>query len=150
MKVDIRLGHDLPLDQLLALYESVGWIEYINEKRGPELQDAIRNSTYVVSAWSDDTLVGLARVLSDDSSIFYLQDILVNPKFQRKGIGKQLMNNCMERFKHVRSRVLLTDDEEKQLQFYESFGFKNTRDLSKFQVNTFVLYEDMDWANKKE
>ena len=144
MGIEIRIGCELPADQLLALYESVGWSAYTNEVRGPELQDAIRNSTYVVSAWSGGTLVGLTRGLSDDSSIFYLQDILVNSKFQRKGIGKQLMNNCLERFSHVRSRVLLTDDEEKQRQFYESFGFKNIRDLSKFQVNTFVLFENMD------
>ncbi len=144
MSIEIRIGYELPADQLLALYESVGWIAYTNEKRRPELQDAIRNSTYVVSAWSGDTLVGLVRGLSDDSSIFFLQDILVNPDFQRKGIGKKLLTNSLERFKHVRSTVLLTDDEEKQLKFYKSFGFKNTKDITKFQVNTFVLFENVD------
>jgi GNAT superfamily N-acetyltransferase len=142
--IQIKVKNDLPFDQLLALYESVGWYAYINEERRSELQMAVQNSTYVVSAWNGDTLIGLARGLSDDSSIFFLQDILVRPDFQRQGIGKQLLMNCLERFKHVRSRILLTDDEEKQFRFYKSLGFKNTKDLSKFQVNTFVLTESMD------
>ena len=105
---------------------------------------AVRNSTYVVSAWSGNTLIGLARGLSDDVSIFYLQDILVRPAFQGQGIGRRLIDNCLERFAHVRSKVLLTDDQEKQLRFYESLGFKNTKHLVKWQLNTFVQIDGMD------
>ena len=56
--------------------------------RSAHLPTAIRNSTYVVTAWHADQLVGLARGLSDDVSIFYLQDILVHPDYQRTGIGE--------------------------------------------------------------
>jgi ribosomal protein S18 acetylase RimI-like enzyme len=139
--VDYREGGDLPFDQLLSLYQSVKWIAYTNERRRPELQKAIRNSTFVVSAWVGDTLVGLARGLSDDSSIFYLQDILVRPEFQREGIGRKLINICLERYKHVRNKVLLTDDEEKQKRFYESMGFVNTQNLQDITINTFVQLE---------
>jgi ribosomal protein S18 acetylase RimI-like enzyme len=84
-------------------------------------------------------LIALARGLSDDVSIFYLQDILVHPKFQRLGIGKRLLQNCLDRFKHVRSKVLLTDDEEKQLRFYESMGYINIKDVKSFTLNAFVM-----------
>ena len=89
-------------------------------------------------------LIGLARGLSDDSAVFFLQDILVKPKFQRKGIGKKLLENCLERFKHVRSRILLTDDAQAQKIFYESLGFKNIKDLNKFKLNTFVMFDGME------
>ena len=143
-EIEIKVGNEISGDQLLALYESVGWFAYTQGERRSELQGAIRNSTYVVSAWRGGMLIGLARGLSDDSAIFLLQDILVNPDFQTKGLGRHLINNCLERFKHVRSRILLTDDEEKQLQFYESVGYKNTKDLAEFQLNTFVMCEDME------
>ena len=143
-EIEIKIGNEISEDQLLALYESVGWFAYTQGERRSELQEAIRNSTYVVSAWSEGMLIGLARGLSDGSAIFLLQDILVNPDFQTKGLGRQLINNCLERFKHVRSRILLTDDEEKQLRFYESVGYKNTKDLTKFHLNTFVMYDGME------
>jgi len=142
--IEIRIGCDLPFDQLLALYDAVGWVAYTSERRRAGLQKAVRNSTYVVSAWSGNTLIGLARGLSDDVSIFYLQDILVHPAFQGKGIGKQLLSNCLERFKHVRTKVLLTDDDEKQLRFYESVGFRNTKHLSKLRLNAFVHMDGVD------
>lgn len=46
--MEMRVGFDIPFDQLLELYNAVGWVMYTNEQRRGELQKAIRNSTYVV------------------------------------------------------------------------------------------------------
>ena len=142
--VEIRVGHELSFEQLLDLYSSVGWAAYTHEQRRADLPKAIRNSTYVVSAWQGDTLIGLARGLSDDVSIFYLQDILILPEFQGQGIGKQLLDNCLDRFQHVRSKVVMTDDREQQLRFYESVGFGNIRDLETVKLNVFVQIDGID------
>ena len=140
-KIEIKEGREIPFDQLISLYDSVGWAAYTNEERRSDLKKAVRNSSYVITAWCEGRLIALARGLSDDVSIFYLQDILVSPEFKRRGIGKQLLTRCLERYQHVRSRVLLTDDEEKQMQFYESMGFINTKNLKQFKINAFVLTE---------
>ena len=58
--IEFRVGCELPFDRLLALYNSVGWVAYTNERRRADLQKAVRNSTYVVSAWSGVALIGLA------------------------------------------------------------------------------------------
>jgi ribosomal protein S18 acetylase RimI-like enzyme len=142
--VEIRVGRELSFEQLLSLYDSVGWVSYTHEQRRADLPKAIRNSTYVVSAWSEDTLIGLARGLSDDVSIVYLQDILIRPEYQGQGIGKQLLGNCLERFKHVRSKVLMTDDREQQLRFYGSVGLKNIKDLNSVHLNVFVQIDGID------
>ena len=134
----LKVGHELPLDQLVDLYNSVDWLAYTTEEQRPKLQEAIRNSTYVVTMWSGEKMVGLARCISDDVSICYIQDILIHPDYQRHGIGRKLLLNCLERFAHVRMQVLLTDDEERQLKFYESLGYKNTKDLKKMPLNAFV------------
>jgi ribosomal protein S18 acetylase RimI-like enzyme len=98
----------------------------------------------VVTAWRDGQLIGLARALSDDVSIVYIQDILVRPEAQRGGVGRALLANILERFAHVRSAVLLTDDDEAQLRFYASLGFKNTRDLVKTPLNAFVRMANVE------
>jgi len=140
----LKTGHDIPFDQLVDLYNSVGWLAYTTDEQRPKLQEAINNSTYVVTAWSGETLVGLARCLSDDVSICYLQDILIHPEFQRHGIGRKMLSNCLERFAHVRMKVLITDDEERQKLFYESLGFKNTKDLKKIPLNAYVQIAGRD------
>ena len=140
----IKTGHDLPFDQLVDLYNSVGWQAYTTDEQKPRLQQAIRNSTYVVTMWHGEKMIGLARCISDDVSICYLQDILIHPEYQRQGVGRTLLLNCLERFAHVRTKVLLTDDEERQIKFYESFGYKNTKELKKIPLNAFVQIMGME------
>lgn len=142
--ITLRTGYNIPFDQLVDLYNSVNWLAYTTGDAGPKLQDAIRNSSYVVTAWSGDALVGLARCLSDDVAICYLQDILVRPDHQRLGIGRRLLTDCLERFAHVRMQVLMTDDEERQIRFYESMGYRNTRGLKSITLNAFVRMPGRD------
>ena len=82
MKPEIELSvvESVDPDDLEALYSSVGWVSYTNDI--PKLNRAVANSTYVVAARCGDDLVGLARGMSDDASLFYLQDILVRPDQQ--------------------------------------------------------------------
>jgi GNAT superfamily N-acetyltransferase len=130
---------DIETNALVNLYHSVGWALYAAEPE--KLQAMVTNSTFVQQCWDGNTLVGLARALSDDASIMYLQDILVDPEYQRKGIGRGLVQRCLDRFQHVRQKVLLTDDRPEQLSFYQSMGFHNTRDLVKTPLNAFVRIE---------
>jgi len=143
-EIELRTGSNISLSSLLGLYEAVGWSAYTREERRGDLEKAIENSSFVVSAWEGNTLVGLARALSDDVSIFYLQDVLVRPNYQRRGIGTRLINECLTRYQHVRSKVLLTDDEERQRLFYEKAGFRNTKDLPSGNLNTFVQIDGVD------
>ena len=92
---------------------------------------AILNSHLVIGCFVDDRLVGLLRTVSDDSSIVYIQDILVHPDYQRQSIGRQMVLKCLEHYQHVRTIMLLTDDRESQLHFYASLGFSNTKDSTK-------------------
>lgn len=113
---------------LVGLYASVGWSAYAGDP--DSLARAVEQSSHVVSARdSNGQLVGLARAISDDVSICYLQDILVSPRQQRAGIGKALVENILERYIHVRQKVLLTDDELSQRAFYESIGFIEAHDF---------------------
>ena len=57
----------------------------------------MRNSTYIVTARQDERLIGLARCLSDDVSIVYLQDILVTEACQCRGIGHRLLEACLSK-----------------------------------------------------
>lgn len=136
MDVTLAYSAELPTATLVDLYNAVGWHAYTGDPAG--LARAVRNSSYVVTAWDGPTLVGLARGLSDDVAIFYLQDILVRPTAQGQGIGRILLEECLRRYAHVRQKVLLTDDEPRQRRFYEALGYVNIRDFSAWPLNAYV------------
>jgi predicted O-methyltransferase YrrM/GNAT superfamily N-acetyltransferase len=125
--VTYRAGGDVGRDDLVGLYESVGWTAYTRDPA--RLEAAVAASLRVVTAWDEGRLIGLARVVGDGWTIVYLQDILVAPDHRRTGIGAELFRRVLEPFDDVRQQVLLTDDEPAQRAFYEAMGLTEIRDL---------------------
>jgi GNAT superfamily N-acetyltransferase len=125
--------------ELLSLYESVGWTAYT---RDPQLLTrAVRSSSFVVTARTEEGgLVGLARAISDDATICYLQDILVRPTFQGTGIGRALVEHVSARYQHVRQTVLVTDNEPGQRAFYEALGFTEGSNFTPEPVRVFAQF----------
>ncbi len=118
----------VPIKELVELYESVGWLIYAADPDA--LARAVDRSTYVVTARNDEgELVGMARCLSDEVSVMYLQDVLVRPVSQRRGVGHYLVRVCLERFSEVRQKVVVTDDEPKMGEFYQGLGYSNVAEL---------------------
>lgn len=109
------------LNDLLVLYNNVGWVNYT---KNPEmLQKSYENSLLVLSAWINDKLVGLIRIVGDGYSIIYIQDILVLKEYQGMGIGTKLLTEALNKYKDVYQKVLLTDNSPKTISFYEKMGF---------------------------
>ena len=130
--------------EIVTLYESVNWQAYTQDPLS--LREAFKNSTYIclaIDTKEKDKVCGLVRCISDDVSIHYLQDVLINPSFQRRGIGRTLIEMALRRFEHVRTHLLLTDDEPKQIDFYESLGYARTNVLKKVPLNTFVKMKNV-------
>ena len=108
-------------EEILHLYEKVGWTNYTSN---PEmLKNAYDNSLKILAAYDSEILIGIIRAVGDGFSILYIQDILVLPEYQRQGVGTALMEEMLETYKHVYQKVLLTDDTEKTIAFYKSIGF---------------------------
>lgn len=108
---------------LLSLYNDANWLAYTNS---PDLlQQAVSNSLYVLTAWENEQLVGLIRLVGDGLTIVYIQDILVMKSHKRRKIGSLLLQKALEKYGNVRQKVLLTDDNEETRGFYEALGFSS-------------------------
>lgn len=118
---------DLPPEQLHKLFVAVGWSD------GSETPDMIKkgyyipwvNSTLVISAWDDERLIGAVRVLSDTMFRSVIYDLLVLPKCQNRGIGKELVKRCIE---HFPNSEWLVGTMKNIAGFYEKIGFKRCDD----------------------
>lgn len=114
-------------EEILKIYESVGWINYTNNPS--MLRKAYENSLTLLGAYDENELVGIIRVVGDGHSLIYIQDIIVRPDYQRHGIGSVLLQEVLSMYSHVYQKILLTMKEEKTIKFYESLGFKADYDL---------------------
>lgn len=123
MTIVLKEEQYIDKNDLKALYEDVEWYAYT--KNLDQLQQALLNSIYVLSAWENDQLIGLTRVVGDGLTILYIQDILVLKSYQNRGIATDMMNHILEKYKDVRQKVLLTEEAPDVRHFYEKNGFQS-------------------------
>ncbi len=62
----------------------------------PVLLRMLRNADLVITARSKGNLVGVSRALSDFAYCTYLSDLAVDLKYQRQGIGRELIRQTHE------------------------------------------------------
>lgn len=110
-------------ERLESLYNDAEWYAYTNDL--DLLQQAIEQSLYVLTAWEEDTLVGLIRVVGDGLTIIYIQDILVLKEYQNQGIATEMLQHVLTKYDNVRQKVLLTDEAPDVRHFYEKNGFES-------------------------
>lgn len=126
-EINFSSSRQIDFQKILELYENAGWTAYTSHTE--TLQQAIENSHFILTAWSGHQLTGFLRAVGDGHTIVYIQDIIVLDNFRRKGIGRELLKKTLEKFKDVRQILLLTDEQPGTIAFYESVGFKQTKDL---------------------
>lgn len=119
--------------EIVDLYTQVGWSAYTDDIA--RLRKGFENSLLVLGAYENGVLLGLIRVVGDGYTIVFIQDILVFPQHQRKGVGTALLKEVLERYQDVRQIELLTDDTEKTRLFYESVGM---RDVTQIECCAFI------------
>lgn len=126
MEVKYYTNNEISSTELMELYGQLGWTGYTAHPE--KMAKILPGSLWYMSAYAGNKLVGLIRVVGDGCSVVYVQDILVREEYQRKGIGRQLMESMLAEFRHIRQIVLITDATEKTRRFYESLGMSPVED----------------------
>ena len=82
---------DLTVDEYSMLRASVGWYPMSMEV----MACGLKNSLYSVVAKVEDEIIGCGRVVGDGGMYFYIQDVIVLPEHQGRGIGVEIMDRLM-------------------------------------------------------
>ena len=120
--ITIRKQEIVKLEDVLHLYQAVGWTNYTNQPQ--MLKQALSQSLVIYLALDGDAVVGLIRLVGDGFSSVFVQDLIVLPSYQRQGIGRSLMKEALEDYKDAYQVQLVTDQTERTLGFYRSMGFE--------------------------
>ena len=119
--MEIREYGNYKEEEICQLYTEVGWTAYTECM--PALEQGFNYSLLILAAYENDELLGIIRVVGDGFTIVFVQDILVFPRHQRKGVGTALLKAVLDRYPDVRQIELTTDNSPKTVAFYKSLGF---------------------------
>ena len=125
--MEIREYTDFRKDEILRLYSEVGWTAYTENMAA--LEEGYKNSLLVLAAYEGDELLGIIRAVGDGCTIVFVQDILVFPGHQRRGVGTALLKAVLVRYPDVRQVELVTDNIPKTVAFYKSLGFSELSEI---------------------
>ena len=118
----IRLGKRLKLKDIDEIHTLLGWGTYT-----PEQWNSIKkNSNFFVQVVYNKKIIAFVRCVSDPRFCM-IYDVSVHPEFQKKGVGRLLMQEIL---KYVKTQdfyaVSLFYDPKKPTlkEFYQKFGFE--------------------------
>ena len=123
-------------EQVQKLFLSVGWTSGNYPKR---LYKALMNSSTVLTAWDEEELVGLIRVLDDTEMLAQIHYVLVHPDHQGKGIAGTMLEHVKEKYKDFMYIDVMPED-KKNVPFYEKHGFTIMKNGAAIQI---CNYENM-------
>ncbi|MHA1996113.1 MAG: GNAT family N-acetyltransferase [Candidatus Hodarchaeales archaeon] len=109
------------------LRNAVGWSTVSDEA----VNHSLKNSLFSVCMVHKNKIIAIGRVIGDAGIYYYIQDVMVLPKFQRKGLGKKIMKAIMNYLeKNADPTAFVGLMAAKGFwQFYEEYGFqKRTSD----------------------
>jgi GNAT superfamily N-acetyltransferase len=108
MSITYRINIPLDLDAAIDLYRA----STLGERRPIDdrgcMQQMLDEANLTVTAWDGDTLVGIARSLTDWCYCCYLSDLAVRAAYQRQGIGKELIRHTQAELGPKTALILLS------------------------------------------
>jgi len=114
--------------QLFELYKSVGWATKQNKLNKEKLiSKTYKNSQIVISVWNGKELIGILRALTDKVTNGVIFGLIVRPKYQKHGIGENLIKRCIKKYPKIRWYAGSENSESNK--FWREIEFKKDKDL---------------------
>ncbi|WP_449536444.1 GNAT family N-acetyltransferase [Ferdinandcohnia sp. Marseille-Q9671] len=120
-----EFNHNIPtLEEYKFLCDAVGWTAFMNFDVA---ETSLRNSIHCITVYNNEHIVGMGRIVGDGAIYFYIQDIMVHPGHQKKGIGKDIMNRLVDYLnRNAPDKAFVGLFASKGTEsFYESYDFKD-------------------------
>lgn len=121
MKIDYKVNYPVSVEQAIDLYNR----STLGERRPVDRPDIfakmLMNADLIITAWDNEILVGIARTLTDYGYIAYLADLAVDVTYQKKGIGKKLVEITEANIDETASITLLAAPAANE--YYSKIGF---------------------------
>lgn len=92
-EVTYQLEPQLTCDEFISILQRSGLAARRPVHDAQTIADMLRHASVIVTARVSDLLVGVSRSISDFSYCTYLSDLAVDQAYQRRGIGRRLIEH---------------------------------------------------------
>ncbi|MBR5109826.1 MAG: GNAT family N-acetyltransferase [Clostridia bacterium] len=125
----IDRAEEMNAAEVAALLKTTYWAD----KRSMEtIEKSMRcSSCYGVRLDEEKKLAGFARVISDYATTYYLCDVVIDPAYRGRGLGKALVSYIVSLPEYATLRGLLLTKDAHGL--YEQFGFETVSGRAMFK-----------------
>ena len=128
MNNDVYISTDKALLDINFIHQYIGKMSYWGAERTMEqTKKTIENSFCFGMYLKTNVQIGFARVVTDYVFFGYLMDVIIDNKYQGKGLGKALMEFILDHkaIKDLQTLALKTKDAHS---LYDRYGFKKVGD----------------------
>ncbi len=123
LQIIFSTERDIDFYELEELCDRVGWARRPLRK----VKKAIQHSFLVVSMWEVEgkqrKLIGFARATSDHAFNATIWDVVVDPKFQGRGLGKAMMKYAISQLRSADISNITLFADPQVVKFYQRLGF---------------------------
>lgn len=121
MEIIYKRDHGYSAEDVKELFLSVDWLSGQYPER---LKKALDNCETVITAWTSGKLIGLINVIDDGELNAYVHYLCINPKYQRIGIGRELLKQIKEKYREYLYIIVIAEN-EKLIEYYKQNGFEH-------------------------
>jgi GNAT superfamily N-acetyltransferase len=121
--MQIEYSHDrkITIEQFVDVLNRSTLAERRPVEDRDRISDMLLHANLTCTAWHGELLVGVSRSLTDFSYCCYLSDLAVDLEFQKRGIGKKLIQITQSRL-HPQCKIILLAAPKAE-GYYAKIGF---------------------------
>lgn len=117
---EYKFSDDKSLISIDKVYDLLSKTYWAKDRSKEITKKAIENSL-CIGIYKDTEMVGFARLVTDYATMYWLADVIIDPKHRGKGLGKKLIEIVIN-MKEIKDcfGILATSD---AFELYEKYGF---------------------------
>jgi len=107
----------LSMEAVFGLLSKTYWAK---DRPIEKIEASIENSL-CWGLFHNNRQIGLARIVTDNVSVYYLCDVVIDKEYRKKGLGSFMLKNILRNFENQNMKGLLVTRDAQE--FYKKFGF---------------------------
>lgn len=118
--IKFKVGIVPKTSEIIKVYNSSGIKRPTQDSE--RITKMYKHSNLIISAWLNNELIGISRSITDFCYACYLSDLAVKKEYQKKGIGKKLIDLTEKETGKETALILLSAPIA--IEYYPKIGFE--------------------------